>query len=182
MHKKQRTQTKPWLKKRGPRWSLIGLMAVGLLLVVGLGTFAVATIGGKGDLNAVLRKAQLGAIPSGATDLQYAGVADSTYYLRFTASPEEIERFIADSPRLKVRAPQSLGPAQMYLPDSQREANPSEGTATIYYAANERIPWFDPQVREKGRMYAIAPDRHSNWTEVVIDDQKNTVYIRVRQR
>jgi hypothetical protein len=56
MHKKQRTQTKPWLKKRGPRWSLIGLMAVGLLLVVGLGTFAVATIGGKGDLNAVLRK------------------------------------------------------------------------------------------------------------------------------
>jgi hypothetical protein len=182
MRKKQRTQSRPWLKKRGLRWPLIGLGALGLIVVVALGTLA-GTLGGKGNQRAILRMARLGAIPSCATDVRCGGVGDSArgaYSLRFTAPAEEINRFIASSPELRVRAPQTLDPEHMYLPNTQRTPDNSEPGKQVFYMPDARFPWFDPAVRGKGRLYVIPRDSQSNSGEVVIDDEKQTVYVRVK--
>jgi hypothetical protein len=185
MHRKQqRTKSRPWLKRRGLRWSMIGLGVLALIGVVVLGALA-ATVGGKGTQRAVLRMARLAAIPSSATDLHCEGTGGSTggvYYLRFTAPAEDINRFVMNSSELRGRAPQALGPEHMYLPEAQPGPDATQPAQHTYYAADPRFPWFDPAVRTKGRLYVIPPDRDSNSAVVVIDDEKQTVYVRVKHK
>lgn len=185
MHRKQqRTRSRPWLKKRGLRWPLIGLGTLALVGVVGLAALA-GTLSGKGKQRAVLRMAHVGPIPSSATDVRCDGVGGSAggvYYLRFTAPAGEINRFITDSQELRVRTPEALGPEHMYLPETRRGADPAEAAKHVYYPPDGRFPWFDPAVSEVGRRYVIPPDREENSVEIVIDDPKQTVYVRVKHK
>jgi hypothetical protein len=104
------------------------------------------------------------------------------YFLRFTAPADEISQFIVNSPELRVRTPQALGPEHMYLPEARRGADAIEASKHTFYAADARFPWFDPVVSGSGRLYVIPPDPESNSTEVVIDDEKQVVYVRVKHK
>ncbi len=182
MHKKPTKQAKPWLKKRGVRWPLVSLVGAALMVVIIIGTMA-GTLGSKGMLRAALRMGRLAELPRAATQVQCDGTGGSSagmYFIKFTAPAEEIEKFIADSTELRVRAPEALGPERMYLPESQRSTSAAATAAHIYYTPDARYPWFDPALREKGRRYVIPLDRESNSGEVIIDDATQTVYIRVQ--
>ena len=167
----------PWKpKKRFPWKLLLGMIAV-IGVAVGLAGL-VTTFGTGGNLQAALSAGRLADLPDSATNVEVAGTGSSqsvTYLLKFTATVEDIEHFIAESPSIRWREPEQLGPERMYVPRTEGgDAGPH-----VYFQPDSRYPWFDPTVREQGRRYVIPPERGSGSGEVIVDDGNHIVYISV---
>jgi hypothetical protein len=169
-------------KKHGVPWKAVGLAGGALAAVVGLGLAIVLVVGDLG-IRRALRMGRLANLPRSASQIQAGGSSSryaATLYLRFVATPEDIERFIADSSGLKGVLPEQFGPEHMYLPYRMHASLGSQADRHAYFAElDPRYPWFDPTIRGRGRRYVIPPDDRGQRGEVVIDDERHVVFIKV---
>jgi hypothetical protein len=80
---------------------------------------------------------------------------------------------------LKILKPTPFDNHHKHLPDSARNENEKGNGRHEYFAIIESLPWYTPIVEVRGRKYEIPPDSDSNWGKVIVDDEKNVVYIEV---
>jgi len=169
-------------KKHGVPWKAVGLAAGALAVVIGLGLTIVLLVGDL-DVRRALRMGRLAKLPRSASQIQAGGSSSryaATLYVRFVAAPEDIERFVADSAGLKGVVAEQFGPDHMYLPYRMYASLGAEADRHAYFAElDPRYPWFDPTIRGRGRRYAIPPDERGQRGEVVIDDERYVVFIKV---
>jgi len=109
-------------------------------------------------------------------------------YLMFRAVPEEIERFIAESPSIKDSIPRRFNSEHVYLPyQKDKESRTDEQSEYHYdheyfFLSPMDPEWYDLTIKVKGRKYEIPgdPQRNGhNCGSVIVNDETSTVYIKV---
>lgn len=137
---------------------------------------------------AILKVGRLAKLPQSATDIKAEGwnsIFTGEDYLMFCATPEDIEKFIAESPSIKDTKPDIFSSDKMYLPyyepnDFTDDADWDAYFRHKYFQTHKGQPeWYNIEIRLKGRRYEIPSFEHHNWGSVIINDETNTVYINV---
>jgi hypothetical protein len=174
-------RTKRLVRRKRIPWRLValGIGALAVLTTVGV---VISTLGTGGKLRQALSMGRLAGIPEFVTDFKFDGTgsrSSAAFFIKFTAAPVDIERFVTGSPGLSTLVPESLGPERMYLPYPASSTHPVVLGQHVFFRPDERYSWFDPTVRGKGRRYVIPKDPNANEGEVTIDDEKLVVYIKV---
>jgi hypothetical protein len=183
---------------RGCGFAIAGIITSATwLLLIGLAVVAVplSLVGGLKlrpvNPRGVLKAGRLADLPASATDVRcegWSGLFTGTDYVMFRASAEDIEKFITQSPSAKGAVPDLLNAEHRRLP--YREEDYAEGHEESeddyerdYFAPESLAPkWYDVTMKGKGRRYEIPGDPDNkgyNFGSVIINDQTNTVYIRV---
>ena len=120
---------------------------------------------------------RLAELPQSASAIKADGTSNMfsmSYFLRFQAPAEEIEAFVKESPGLSGITPEVFGPQHMHLPFPQ---NCNMNLMHRYFRPDNRYPWFDPTIRETGRLYNIPNDADACGGTVIINDKTNTVFV-----
>jgi hypothetical protein len=159
-----------------------------IAFIVAAATFALAMIAGVGALLApqrtstnarrALELARLADLPDSAVAVQADGTSSmfsAGFFLRFEAAPEDIERFLADSPGLEGIAPELFTADHMYLPYRSDRSISEQHT---YFHTGALPSWFDPTIRGRGRRFVIPQDTAAYHGEVIIDDEAHRVFVR----
>ncbi len=129
----------------------------------------------------ILRAGRLAPLPPSATDIRtasWSGMFTGAGHLSFRATPEDIERFIANSPSLEHVAPKTYDQDHKHLPFASQRGEPAD-LRDDYFQPRPRPFWYDVTIRRKGRQYEIPAADHHNWGWVTINDETHTVYIEV---
>ena len=129
----------------------------------------------------ILSAGRLAAIPKSATDLMVDGTGNlfsSQHYIKFKADTKDIEEFIQNSASIRSITPDRFDQGHQYVP-YPKDVDTATNERDEYFGLDKRWPWFDPTIKVRGRKYTIDQDQDANGGEVVIDDEKNIVYIRV---
>jgi len=130
----------------------------------------------------ILSAGRLAAIPRSATDLMLAGTDNlfsSKHYIKFKADPKDIEEFIQNSASIRSIKPEAFDSGHQYVPFPKDADTATFDDRHEYFSIDKRWPWFDPTIKVRGRKYTIDQDHDANGGEVVVDDEKNIVYITV---
>jgi len=130
----------------------------------------------------LLSAGRLAAIPVSASDLMVDGTDNlfsSKHYIKFKADPTDIEEFIQNSASIRSITPDRFDRGHQYVPFPKDADTATFDERHEYFGLDKRCPWFDPTIKVRGRKYTIDQDDDVNGGEVVIDDEKNIVYIRV---
>ena len=129
----------------------------------------------------VLRNGRLADLPptaSGVKTAGWAGIFTGEDFLMFRAAPEDIEKFVAESPSICNSKPEAFDSSHMHLP--YPEDGEEQGRDHTYYRRHKWTPpWYAPTIREKGRTWTSPPHKHHNGGSVIVDDETHTVYIKV---
>ncbi|MGD9110620.1 MAG: DUF4190 domain-containing protein [Phycisphaerales bacterium] len=140
--------------------------------------------------NGILKAGRLAPLPQSAADVKAAGwssIFAGEDYLMFSASPADIDKFIADSPSISKSIPEVYTPQHKHLPSPENisDFNDFEIEEHIkhdYYYRHEDTPdWYEPTINI-GRKYEIPGDPNKNghnWGSVIINDESHCVYIEV---
>jgi hypothetical protein len=137
---------------------------------------------------AILKDGRLAELPVSATDIKaegWNGIFTGECYLVFCATPEDIEKFIAESPSIKDTEPEIFSSEKMYLPYCEPNDFTYDADLEAYFEHKYFFPrksqpeWYNIAIRLKGRRYEIPAFKHHNWGSVIINDETNTVYINV---
>ncbi|MBF5044917.1 hypothetical protein FGE12_21125 [Aggregicoccus sp. 17bor-14] len=136
----------------------------------------------------VLALARLAPLPAGAQEVQVRTLGNlfsRSGWVRFEASSDAIETFLAASPGLAAVRPQRLcDPASQTLPV---ELPPD--TAAVFVDAGSgrctprllQLPpggsAFDPRGVQAGRLFEVAQDAQADGGRVLVDDASHTVYV-----
>ena len=109
----------------------------------------------------VLARVQLAALPESACNVRvhvYRVFLTAHDFLRFEVDPNDIERFLVDSPGLRdIR------------PDRSRRTR-----TTSYYHSNAPS-WYDEPIQGDARFYCI--DMPGNIAELIVDENRHAVYV-----
>jgi len=138
----------------------------------------------------ILASGRLANLPESTTDLNvggWGGGFTGEDYIKFCATPEDINKFIAESPSVKAVTPEIFSSEHMYLPQStdasqEMRVDFENYYKHKYYYESHYPSWFKPTIKVKGRIYEIPGDPNKNghnWGFVSIDDETDTVYIYV---
>ena len=160
---------------------VFAVLIIGAITVVTVGWIAAAYRKAETakELAVTRRWAGLAPLPSGASDVRVVENSTLTwtgYYLRFVATPQQINAFIALSPGLRGKSAEIFSPAHQYLPAPDRKldmSDPKVAANSYFFEA----PWFDRAVRQSGRRYIVS--WQGNFGELVVNDANHTVYIYV---
>ena len=132
----------------------------------------------------ILDNARLASLPDSAADIrvhEWSSPFSGEDFLRFRASPAEIERFLSESPSLKGKQAEPF----------QRKAEPSPSTParrsgwpydTLWFQsfmAEPGAPDWHRQPVDRGRRYEFRPKGRYLEAEVIVDDDNNLVYVTV---
>lgn len=115
-------------------------------------------------VRALLQYAQLAPLPGSATGVRYyswSSPFSGEDFLRFTADPDDIEQFLAESPALKGKQP---------------ETSPADREG-IEVLDGQAPAWYDLELKGPFRIYEVQPPRYQFPGELVVDDETNTVYL-----
>ncbi len=156
----------------------------------------------------ILRRAQLAELPGSANGVTVymfiSFICSAKCYLCFAAEPNEIERFLANSPSLKDLRCQTYSKQRMRLASSDhrlafrhsessgheysypRPESGGRGYSSprledsgheYFYPSGSPPAWYKEEIRGAGRRYEINPGA-SNWVgEVIVDDEQHVVYV-----
>jgi hypothetical protein len=131
----------------------------------------------------ILAWGELATLPESATDIKifaWSSLFSGEEFLRFRASPDDIERFLETSPILERVECQDYSKDRMRLPipkdygmKEEHFMGPHE-----YFSPEAHAPeWYREEFRGPGRRYIIHPKRYHYPGEVIIDDEKNLVFV-----
>jgi hypothetical protein len=133
----------------------------------------------------ILKHGRLASLPQSATEINvynWSSPFSGEWYLSFRAGPEDIDKFLAESPSLQGQEAAVFTPERMRLPESLRRKGADWLTAdpNTYFWRDPMTPeWFNPEIRERGRAYGIPPQNHHNWGQVIVNDAEHVVYVKV---
>jgi len=160
---------------------LIALVAGSVIAGIAGGVFSLTNGSTAHVVEATLAEARLANLPKSAKDVHvhmWENEFSSFGLMRFSAPQKDIEAFVAGSPGLASVAPEIFSPAHRYL--SWTGALAVNSSDEYFIDRSSMKVWFDPTVKDKGRKYELRKDVTGGYTGyVVIDDEKNTVYIEV---
>jgi len=133
----------------------------------------------------ILGTAELAPLPESATGITvytWWTPMSGEEYLRFRASREDIESFVAKSPILERAERRDYSPAKMRLFD-RNETAPAAGAGTDdhEYIRNHPTapPWYMQEIKCRARRYAIPRTVYKHKGELIIDEDNNVVYVRL---
>ena len=131
----------------------------------------------------LLAYAELAPLPASATEIKFyswSSPFSGEDFLRFTAEPSDIERFLANSPALRGQQPERYSVRRMRL----KYPTDAQGHTIYQMDANEYIvphgstpSWYKQEIRGPARKYIVQPPEYQFPGEVLVDDETNTVYI-----
>jgi len=138
----------------------------------------------------VLDRAGLATLPESACDVRvhsWAFILSGEFVLRFAADPNDIERFLADSPSLEGVTCRTYSAERMRLPArsyddifadvfDNRRADKHE-----YFDPNLHVlpDWYQKSIHGPGRRYEISWYDGKYQGELIVDDKDHTVYVHV---
>ena len=135
-----------------------------LILIVGLMTvpfFFRGVLAQKYDplrrAPTVLYSAKLADLPESAHDVRVYTprlIFSATDYLSFQAEPNDIEKFLTESPGL--------------------DGIKNDTQSSTYF---HHPSWFNPDKRRTGRYYKLSEKDTSWYGELIVDDEKNVIYV-----
>ena len=132
----------------------------------------------------ILTYGRLARLPESATNLRtdsWSSPFSGEWFLKFRASPEDIESFLNRSPSLEAQDSVKYTPERMRLSwpkERIQEASPQDGHE--YFIPGSLTPeWYNPQIRQRGRRYNIPAEGFHNWGEVIVDDEEHVVFVKV---
>lgn len=138
---------------------------------------SVPTVAARG----ILAWGELATLPDSATEIKifaWSSLFSGEEFLRFRASPDDIERFLETSPILKNAE------CQTYSKDRMRLSFPKDYGMEHFMDPHEYFQpvghapqWYREEFRGPGRRYIIHPKRYHYPGEVIIDDEKNLVFV-----
>jgi hypothetical protein len=134
---------------------------------------------------AVLDRAGLAALPASAREVKvhaWAFLMSGKYTLRFAAEPNDIERFLAESPSLKGRQCQTYSRDRMRLRARNLEQRLSRPRADghEYYEPWMGVPgWYKREIQGPGRRYEVNWYDGKYQGELIVDDEDHVVYVHV---
>ncbi|MHC4721950.1 MAG: DUF4190 domain-containing protein [Planctomycetota bacterium] len=164
---------------RGRNFAVAGIV-ISIVVLLFVSWNALPTVKAKKTLT----NGRLANLPQSVTNLKvggWAGLFTGEDFIKFRATPEDINKFVAESPSIKEVAPEMFNSENMHLP----EPDNSQKTSDYYtldhkhYDESNYPSWYRPTMKVKGRRYLIPPDGYHNWGSVIINDETNTVYISV---
>ncbi|MFH1745439.1 MAG: hypothetical protein ABIG44_00175 [Planctomycetota bacterium] len=170
-----------FLQERKFPWKLLAAF-IAVLLVIAVGGMLAGILWTGGNLERALEMGRLTELPESATEVQIGGTGNvraATFYICFSAPPEDIDGFITGSRSIGHLHPEQLSAEHMYLPARARSEDVEEAARHVYFQPDTRYPWYDPTVRTRGRRYVIPENLDGNSGEVIIDDDRHIVYVRV---
>lgn len=103
-------------------------------------------------------------------------------YLRFQASREDIEAFVANSPILKGAEYSDYSTAKMRLLDGTRKASlGGNGAPDIEYIRHHQTapPWYMQEIRWRARRYRIRRTRYKHTGEAIIDQENDVIFVKL---
>ncbi len=103
-------------------------------------------------------------------------------YLKFRASREDIEAFVAKSPILKGAEYSDYSTARMRLLDRSRNASiDGNGGPDIEYIRHRHTapPWYMEEIRWRARRYRIRRTRYKHTGEVIIDQENDVIFAKL---
>ncbi|MBN2130348.1 MAG: hypothetical protein JW741_12670 [Sedimentisphaerales bacterium] len=132
----------------------------------------------------ILENARLAALPAGATDInvhEWSSPFSGEEFLRFRASPAEIERFLSESPSLKgkqaepfQRKPEPSPPAP-----ARKSGWPYDTLWFQSFQAEPGAPEWHRQPIDRGRRYEFRPKGGYLEAGAIVDDDNHLVYVTV---
>jgi len=95
----------------------------------------------------------------------------------FRATPDDIDKFIKESPSIQNSKPEIFNSEHRYLPSPQNsDYNPNDK----FFGRNNDWPeWYDITIKHSGRYFEIPPVNQHNWGMVIINDETKPVYIQL---
>ena len=133
----------------------------------------------------VLNRAGLAPLPESARDVRvhaWGFLMSGKYTLRFTADPNDIERFLAVSPSLERVGARTYSRERMRLPggDYVKLSDRYDAQGNEYFTPECDVPdWYRQEIRGPGRRYEISWYDGKYQGELLIDDEEHTVYVHV---
>ncbi|UCG55877.1 MAG: hypothetical protein JSU70_13515 [Phycisphaerales bacterium] len=131
----------------------------------------------------ILSNANLAPLPKSATDVKayvWSSPFSGEEFLRFRASPEEIERFLRESPILQGVECERFSKERMRLPAEAglEKWRPYEQAGHETFIPRSTTPvWYKQEIRSPARRYIIQPERYQFPGEVLVDDEENVVFV-----
>jgi hypothetical protein len=159
-------------------WKVLNVSALGYFRILPMPFWP------RDEAKYILRDGRLAELPASARCVRayrWHGLFTGEDYLRFEAAPEDIERFISDSPSISRAAVQRFDAQHMYLPrDPTRKWWYGDRQHEYYWPHPAAPSWYDTAIRVKGRFFEVPGDpdlRGHNSGSVVIDDETHVVYV-----
>jgi hypothetical protein len=137
----------------------------------------------KVQARALLQYAGLAPLPPSATGIRvysWSSPFSGEDFLRFTADPNDIERFLLESPALQGQEPRRFSAQQMrlkYPKDYLANSDDRQDGNTYYFPRSTTPMWYKQEVRGSARKYIVRPPRYQFPGEVLVDDETSTVYV-----
>lgn len=132
----------------------------------------------------ILTLAELAPLPASATEIkayEWSFIFSGEQFLRFRARPDDIERFLDESPILRGAECETFSAERMRV----RSTNDPEKLGRHHEAGHETfIPdpsapdWYKEEIR-KGRLYIIRPEWGYYPGQVIVDDEEHFVYVNI---
>jgi len=134
------------------------------------------------QVRALLTYAKLAPLPPSATGIKvysWSSPFSGEDLMRFTASPNDIEQFLAQSPALQGQEPRrySTHMIRLALP-KDFQSIPDDGNE--HFVPHHLPAWYKQEIRGPARKYVVQPPRYQYPGEVLVDDETNTVYVYLR--
>lgn len=133
----------------------------------------------------ILSYGRLASLPESAHDIKeysWSFLFSGEWFLRFSASSEDIETFINNSKSIRGQDYEIYSSERMKLPypqDIEKSIEYQEAGHVTYFPDPSAPDWYIQNIDNKAREYKIPADGAHNWGEVIVDDVNDVVYIKV---
>jgi len=131
-----------------------------------------------------LAYARLAPLPESAAGVRFyswSSPFSGEDFIRFTAEPNDVERFLAESPALQGQEPERFSATRMRLEhprdDQGKLIYQQDGQHEYFTPRSAAPPWYKQEIRGPARRYPLQPPRYQLPGQVLVDDETNTVYI-----
>lgn len=120
--------------------------------------------------------ARLADAPAAARNTKADGTEtlfSMSYYYRFEASATDIAHWVSASPGLQGISADEFDADRRYLPQG---SDSRIGVDELFWPPRD-YPWWNPEIRVRGRRFIIPQDGAACWGEVIINDETGTVFV-----
>jgi len=133
----------------------------------------------------ILSHGELAPLPESAVDIKvfiWASLFSGEEFLRFRASPDDIERFLDESPILRGAECERFSRKRMRLHsphDPKKWGEYQEAGHELFVPDSSAPPWYKEEIKQGGRRYIIHPEWGHYPGEVIVDGEEQIVFIKV---
>jgi len=131
----------------------------------------------------ILAHGQLAHLPESAIDIKVYTLSSpfsGEEFLRFRADPDDIERFLDESPILQGKECEKFSKERMrlkYPKDYGTKAEHFEHEHEYFHPDPSAPAWYIEEIKGTGRRYKFQPKGYHYPGEVIVDDEQHIVYV-----